>query len=79
MGAKMQSKIDTKGYKLVVTGHSLGAGAAALISLKLRDNFEGWCPHSVPVHRHARAMAMCLKPYSVGTNRILVSRRPAAT
>ena len=41
VGAKMQKEIDTKGYKLVVTGHSLGAGAAALISLKLRDNFEG--------------------------------------
>ncbi len=41
VGAEMQKEIDTKGYKLVVTGHSLGAGAAALISLKLRDNFEG--------------------------------------
>ena len=41
VGAKMQKEIDTKGYKLVVTGHSLGAGAAALISLKLRDSFEG--------------------------------------
>lgn len=30
-----------QGYRLVVTGHSLGAGAAALISLKLRDRFEG--------------------------------------
>ena len=43
VGAEMQKEIDTKGYKLVVTGHSLGAGAAALISLKLRDNFEGGC------------------------------------
>ena len=41
VGAEMQREIDTKGFKLVVTGHSLGAGAAALISLKLRDNFEG--------------------------------------
>ena len=40
VGAKMQQEIDTKGYKLVVTGHSLGAGAAALISLKLRDSFD---------------------------------------
>jgi acetyl esterase/lipase len=30
-----------QGYILVVTGHSLGAGAAALISLKLRDSFQG--------------------------------------
>lgn len=32
---------NKQGYRLVVTGHSLGAGAAALISLKLRDRFEG--------------------------------------
>ena len=36
----MQQEIDVKGFKLVVTGHSLGAGAAALISLKLRDSFD---------------------------------------
>ena len=40
VGAKMQQEIDVKGFKLVVTGHSLGAGAAALISLKLRDSFD---------------------------------------
>ncbi len=41
VGAEMAKDIDTKGYKLVVTGHSLGAGAAALLSLKLRDSFQG--------------------------------------
>ena len=46
VGAEMAKDIDTKGYKLVVTGHSLGAGAAALISLKLRDNFKGACCRS---------------------------------
>ncbi|BDA43045.1 probable Sn1-specific diacylglycerol lipase alpha [Coccomyxa sp. Obi] len=49
VGAVMQEKVDAKGYRLVVTGHSLGAGAAALISLKLRDRFEdlkcwAYCP-----------------------------------
>ena len=46
VGARMAKDIDIKGYKLVVTGHSLGAGAAALISLKLRGNFKGECCHS---------------------------------
>ena len=30
-----------QGWKLVVTGHSLGAGAAALISLKIHDRYPG--------------------------------------
>ena len=49
VGAIMSEQVDTKGYRLVVTGHSLGAGAAALISLKLRDRFEG----AAHVHAHA--------------------------
>eukprot|EP00884_Botryococcus_braunii_P020127 jgi/Botrbrau1/6799/Bobra.0153s0002.1 len=33
-------ELNTEGWRLVVTGHSLGAGAATLLSLKLRDNFK---------------------------------------
>ena len=33
-----------QGWKLVLTGHSLGAGAAALISLKIHDRYPGG-PH----------------------------------
>ncbi len=36
-----------QGWKLVVTGHSLGAGVAALLSLRLRSSFPGtaaWFP-----------------------------------
>lgn len=48
VGAIMSEQVDTKGYRLVITGHSLGAGAAALISLKLRDRFEGARPPARP-------------------------------
>ena len=37
VGDVMRKKVDEEGWKLVVVGHSLGAGAAALISLKLRQ------------------------------------------
>jgi hypothetical protein len=30
-----------QGWKLVVTGHSLGAGCASLIAMKLRPRFPG--------------------------------------
>ena len=30
-----------QGWKLVLTGHSLGAGAAALISMKIHDRYPG--------------------------------------
>ncbi|KAK9823352.1 hypothetical protein WJX72_002122 [[Myrmecia] bisecta] len=44
VAAVMQRRLDCKGWKLVVTGHSLGAGAAALITLRLRDRFpEAQC------------------------------------
>eukprot|EP00891_Asterochloris_glomerata_P004182 jgi/Astpho2/4182/Aster-x1205 len=41
VGAKMERALDARGYGLVVTGHSLGAGTAALISLKLKERFPG--------------------------------------
>ena len=37
----MNRKLDCKGWRLVITGHSLGAGAAALIALKLYGRFQG--------------------------------------
>ena len=39
--AIMKRGIQGQGWKLVVTGHSLGAGVAALLSLKLRNSFPG--------------------------------------
>lgn len=39
VGAKMAKALDGKNYQLVITGHSLGAGTAALIGLKLKDRF----------------------------------------
>ena len=39
--AIMKRGIQGQGWKLVVTGHSLGAGVAALLSLKLRHSFPG--------------------------------------
>ena len=35
---------ESQGWKLVVTGHSLGAGVAALLSLKLQHVFPGEDP-----------------------------------
>lgn len=37
----MNRKLDCKGWQLVITGHSLGGGAAALIALKLYGRFKG--------------------------------------
>lgn len=31
-------------WKLIVTGHSLGAGAAALLTLQLKDRYPGQHP-----------------------------------
>lgn len=36
LGAAVHEAVAGGGWRLVVTGHSLGAGAAALVSLKLR-------------------------------------------
>ncbi|KAK9831061.1 hypothetical protein WJX74_001575 [Apatococcus lobatus] len=49
VGAVMSTALDTKGWSLVITGHSLGAGVAALMALKLKDRFPdlvawAFCP-----------------------------------
>lgn len=46
VGAKMAKALDGKDYQLVITGHSLGAGTAALIGLKLKDRFPGLSPQT---------------------------------
>eukprot|EP00884_Botryococcus_braunii_P011575 jgi/Botrbrau1/20418/Bobra.0006s0072.2 len=45
----VQRKVDCRRWALVITGHSLGAGAAALIALRLRSRFPNtrcvaFCP-----------------------------------
>ena len=40
MAALMQRKLDCRNWRLVLTGHSLGAGAAALIALHLSGRFS---------------------------------------
>ena len=39
VGARLMSHRDCRGWRLVVTGHSLGAGASVLVALYLRNFF----------------------------------------
>lgn len=63
VGEIIKAKVDQDGYKLVVLGHSLGAGAAALLSLKLLSYFPRLsclaysCPGALVTKNLARAMA----------------------
>ena len=41
MDSAGQQGLARQGWRLVLTGHSLGAGAAALMSLKIRDRYPG--------------------------------------
>lgn len=43
VGEVMRRLVEQEGWQLVVEGHSLGAGAAALVSLKLREHYPGKC------------------------------------
>ena len=38
-----QRGVDCRGWRLVVTGHSLGAAVAALVAVHLREQFPGGC------------------------------------
>ena len=40
-GSVMRRLIEEEGWQFIVQGHSLGAGAAALVSLKLREHYPG--------------------------------------
>lgn len=40
----MREKVKDEGYQLVITGHSLGAGTAALLGLRLKERFPGNFP-----------------------------------
>lgn len=44
VAALMQRKLDCRNWRLVLTGHSLGAGAAALIALHLSGRFPSEPP-----------------------------------
>jgi len=48
VAAIVQRKLDCRGWRLVVTGHSLGAGAAALIAMRLHSRFPGTAPRARP-------------------------------
>jgi len=40
-------------YSLVVTGHSLGAGVASIVTLLLQENFAGWGPQRLHCYAFA--------------------------
>ena len=49
----LQQQVDCSGWRLVVTGHSLGAGAASLVALKLHGTFPGQALSCAPPARPA--------------------------
>ena len=49
MASALQLRASCAGYSLVFTGHSLGAGAAALVTLKLLARYPGMPVPSVPL------------------------------
>ena len=51
VAAIVQRKLDCRGWRLVVTGHSLGAGAAALIAMRLHSRFPGTAPRAAARRR----------------------------
>ena len=54
VAALMQRKLDCRNWRLVLTGHSLGAGAAALIALHLKGRFssEAALPCSIAIRAY---------------------------
>jgi len=83
VGNIMRQKIKEEGWQFVVVGHSLGAGAAALVSLKLRQFFPSlkciaFCPPGGTV---SKAVAHAMSPFttSVVVGKDAVSRMSVAT
>lgn len=56
VGAKTRKKVTEEGYQLVVTGHSLGAGTAALLGLRLKEGFQVSLPCVCVQYRHVRVL-----------------------
>ena len=76
VGHLMRKKVQEDGWKMVVVGHSLGAGAAALISLKLRQYFHNLqciaysCPGALMSKNLSRAMAPFCTTVAVGKDAV---------
>ncbi|KAL4421634.1 hypothetical protein ABPG75_010925 [Micractinium tetrahymenae] len=76
VGEIMRQKIQEEGWQLIVEGHSLGAGAAALVSLKLRQHFPGLkciaysCPGGLVSKNLAHAMAPFTTTVVVGKDAV---------
>ena len=71
VAAIVQRKLDCRGWRLVVTGHSLGAGAAALIAMRLHGRFPGAPPHCARVLAERQCFHGSM--LSFGLNLLLVS------
>ena len=76
VGAIMREKIFSEGWQLRIVGHSLGAGAAALISLMLHESipdlrcFAFSCPGALVSRNLAREMAGFVTTVVVGKDAV---------
>lgn len=83
VGQMMRQKIEEEGWRLIVVGHSLGAGAAALISLKLRTFFPDLkcIAYSAPGGLISKNLAHAMAPFctTVAVGKDAVPRATVAT
>jgi uncharacterized membrane protein YgcG len=76
VGDLMRKKVQEEGWQLVVVGHSLGAGAASLISLKLRHYYPQLkclafsCPGGLVNKKLSHAMTPFCTTIAVGKDAI---------
>lgn len=76
VGAIMREKLVGEGWQLRIVGHSLGAGAAALISLMLHESipdlrcFAFSCPGALVSRNLAREMAGFVTTVVVGKDAV---------
>lgn len=76
VGQLMRKKLVDEGWQMLVVGHSLGAGAAALISLQLLDSIPGLrcfsysCPGALVSRNLAHAMANFTTTIVVGKDAV---------